>query len=290
MQRKSIWKKYISGLFVTLACLGFVGVPAWAADYSDGDIHKNDYRWLQFNLMQSLDNKLPFNVEKETYFEMEFGGRNGIIQLYGYLDVFDILNRKKDDRHNADNFFFKFAPRFSLDGITRKDLSFGPVQEVYVSTLTHVGDKVLFEHFIGLGVDIDMPWFGTWGSNLMARYVKENFGAADEKKWSGYIWTNNWFKPFYFFDNKSFISYQGYLDIKFKYDKLANAKPAKPTDPTRTKDSVEWFNGFYWHNDQWAAGYGLKYYKDMANFKDGSGKPKQTTTGFGHYFDVTYKF
>ena len=31
--------------------------------------------------------------------------------------------------------FIKLAPRFSLDAITGSDLSFGPVQEVYLATL-----------------------------------------------------------------------------------------------------------------------------------------------------------
>ena len=284
-------------------------IQALATDYSDGDIHKNDYKWLQFNLMQSLDNKLPFGNEKSTYFEMEFGGRNGVVSLYGYLDVFDIFNSSKDDVHKGDNFFLKFAPRFSLDGIFRTDLAVGPFKEWYLSTLTHVADhgnicsdcKVnkkgkyvtspsssngVFEHFVGLGTDVEVPWLGTVGSNLMARYVRENYGAPDEGKWSGYIWANNWFKPFYFFENKSFIAYQGYFDYKFKFDKLGKVEG-------RTDNSFEWFNGFYWHSDQWALGYGLKYYKDMVNFKDGHeyapGK-KQNTTGFGHYLAATYKF
>ncbi|WP_412841915.1 outer membrane protein OmpK, partial [Aeromonas dhakensis] len=27
----------------------------------------------------------------DTYFEMEFGGRSGLFDLYGYVDVFDIF-------------------------------------------------------------------------------------------------------------------------------------------------------------------------------------------------------
>ena len=285
-----------SCLFSLLASVGLWCTQALATDYSDGDIHKNDYKWFQFNAMQSLDNKLPNGNEKSTYLEMEFGGRNGVISLYGYLDIFDLFNTYKDDVHKKDNFYLKFAPRFSLDGIFRTDLSAGPFKEWYLSTLTNVADNGkyggLYEHFVGLGADVELPWFGIVGTNLLARYARENYGANDEGKWSGYIFTNNWFKPFHFFPDKSFIAYQGYLDYKFGYDKLH-----KQFKDTRTKSSVEWFNGFYWHSDQWALGYGLKYYRDMANFKDGSDydagddkTKKQNTTGFGHYLDVTYKF
>ncbi|WP_281647704.1 outer membrane protein OmpK [Parendozoicomonas sp. Alg238-R29] len=283
---EAVFKNQARRILILLISLGLWGGGAYAADYRDGDIHKNDFKWLQFNLMQSYNNKLPYGNERDTYFEMEFGGRNGIFQLYGYLDVFDIFDSNGDDLHDGDNFFFKFAPRISLDALFHTDLSFGPVKEVYISNLLNVGDRALFDQFVGLGVDVEVPWFGLVGTNLMARYSRENFGAADESKWSGYIWTSNWFKPFYFFENKSFIAYQGYLDYKFKYDKLADS------DNTRTKDSVEWYHGFYWHSDQWSLGYGLKYYKDMANFKDGAkyGSRKQKTTGFGNYFAVIYKF
>ncbi|WP_461538224.1 nucleoside-specific channel-forming Tsx family protein [Spongorhabdus nitratireducens] len=286
-----------TSLLIVLFFLSLGNIPVRAADYADGDIHKNDYKWYQFNLMQSLNNKLPFGARHDTYFEMEFGGRSGILSLYGYIDVFDIFDRRSDDRHNKDNFFMKFAPRLSLDGMTGKDLSFGPVKEVYISGLANVGDSGqfggLFDTFIGLGVDVEVPWFGIMGSNIMARYSRENFKAPDEGKWSGYIWTNNWFKPFWFFENQTFIAYQGYLDYKFGYDKLRKVAG-------RTSHSLEWFHGFYWHSDQWSVGYGLKYYNSMANFKDDSPytvtekgqkvTKKQETTGFGHYFAIIYKF
>ncbi len=303
---------YRSGDFIrTFSLIGLAWLwctQIFAADYTDGDIHKNDYKWFQFNIMQSMDNKLPFGNEKDTYLEMEFGGRNGIISLYGYLDVFDILDRKSDDLHKKDNFYLKLAPRFSLDGMLNSDFSFGSVKELYISTLMNVGDKGysckdadgncdsdgtaangLFETFIGLGADIELPWFGVIGSNVLARYARESGGHEEERKWSGYIWTTNWFKPFYFFEDKSFIAYQGYLDYKFKYDELAKNEDG----PTRTSHSLEWFNGFYWHSDQWSLGYGLKYYNHMANFKDGveyAPGMKQNTTGVGHYFAATYKF
>ncbi len=281
-------------IYKLLLCL-CLGCPLlWAADYNEGELHKNNFKWLQFNLMQSLDNKLPFGNEKSTYLEMEFGGRSGFLQLYGYLDVFDIFDRESDDLHQQDNFFFKLAPRFSLDGIFGTDLSFGPVKEVFISTLANVADNGggggLFDLFAGFGVDVEVPWLGLVGSNIMARYARENYKAPDEGKWSGYIWTNNWFKPFYHFEDQSFIAYQGYLDYKFGYDKLAKVDG-------RTSHALEWFNGFYWHSDRWAVGYGLKFYNNMANFKDGSPykdknnkTKKQETSGFGHYFAVTYKF
>ncbi|HEH9419015.1 TPA: outer membrane protein OmpK [Aeromonas sobria] len=272
---------------IAAGLLAAAATPAFAADYS-GDIHKNDYKWFQFNIMHGENNKLPFsNNADNNYFEMEFGGRSGIFDLYGYIDVLDVFNEGKDNFHNKDNFFMKFAPRMSIDALTGKDLSFGPVKEVYVATVTNVADQGLFETYIGLGSDVEVPFMGKMGLNLMSRYVRENYGAANEGKWDGYMITTNWFKPVYNFSNGSFIAYQGYLDYMFGADEL------EKTDASRTSESLQWFNGLYWHNDRFAVGYGLKVYNNMAFFKDGSSYGpglNQKTSGVGHYFDVTYKF
>ncbi len=265
-----------------------MAAPAMATDYSDG-IHKNDYKWMTFNLMRSEDNRLPFRNDNDTYLEMEFGGRSGIIDLYGYVDFFDVLDDGSDSLSGGDNFFAKLAPRFSLDAMTGADLSFGPVQELYISTVTNISDNGAFgglwEHYVGLGSDVNVPWFGKIGLNTYARYVRENFGGADEKKWDGYMISTNWFKPFYTFEDGSFITYQGYLDYKFGADEVAS-------QPGRTKNSMEWFNGIYYHTERFALGYGLKIYNNMAFFKDGSHATgvRQDTSGPGHYFSINYKF
>ncbi|UOF02522.1 nucleoside-specific channel-forming Tsx family protein [Bdellovibrio reynosensis] len=275
----------LRSLFAFMAVILF-SVTGFAKEYVEGDLHKNDSKWFQFNIMQSIDNKIPFDNQNDTYFEMEFGGRSGIFDLYGYLDVFDVFDSKDSDRHgtdtqNEDNFFFKFAPRVSFDAVTGKDLSIGPFKEFYVSMLFNIGEQDLFEEFVGLGTDLEVPWMGTMGVNLMARYVRENFNAANEGRWDGYVLATNWFKPFYFFSNGSFLTWQGYLDYKFAATQISD-------DVNRTDSSLEWFNGLYWHSPRYAAGYGLKLYKDMALFKDGGFAGE--TSGFGHYLALTYKF
>ncbi len=114
-------KNVFCSLIVSLSLL--LGFAAQATVYDSSDFHKNDTKWVQFNLMRSVDNKIPFHNQQDTYFEMEFGGRSGIFELYGYLDVFDVFDSSSDsNRHGGDNFFFKFAPRMSLDGLTGYDL------------------------------------------------------------------------------------------------------------------------------------------------------------------------
>ena len=85
----------------------------------------------------------------------------------------------------------------------------------------------------------------------------------------------NWFKPVYNFSNGSFVAYQGYLDYMF------DAKDS-------STDGTGFFHGIYWHSDRYAVGYGLKYFNDVYGLQNGIYGLK--TTGFGHYFNLTYKF
>ncbi|EKO3589673.1 hypothetical protein P0F39_001467 [Vibrio metschnikovii] len=263
---------------LALGLMAATSAPVIAADYSDGDIHKNDYKWVQFNLMGSFD-ELP-GKSSHDYLEMEFGGRSGIFDLYGYVDIFNLTSNPSSDKADKQaKIFMKFAPRMSLDALTGKDLSFGPVQELYVaSEITWDGVNTTDTTFgvnqqkIGLGSDIMVPWLGKIGLNLYGNY------DSNHKDWNGFQISTNWFKPFYFFDNGSFVSYQGYIDYQFGMKDEYSAESS----------GGAMFNGIYWHSDRFAVGYGLKGYKTIYGLEDGGFAGK--TTGVSHYVAAIYKF
>ena len=219
-------KKSLLALSLLAAASGSV----FAADYTDGDIHKNDYKWMQANLMYSV-NELPGNSDHD-YLEMEFGGRSGIFDVYGYIDVFNLANDSDSDKAGAAKTFIKFAPRMSLDGLIGKDLSFGPVQELYVATVSEwSGDSSVNSGKIGLGSDVMVPWLGKIGLNFYGTYDLNN------KDWNGFQVSTNWFKPFFFFENGSFIAYQGYIDYQFALEEKYST----------ASSGGAMFNGVYWH-------------------------------------------
>ena len=268
-------KKALTALCVS-AALALPGA-CFAVDYSD-DIHKNDYKWLQFNLMYALE-ELPRSPDAHSghdYLEMEFGGRSGLFDLYGYVDIFDLTEHDASDKRDQPKIFMKFAPRVSLDALTKKDLSFGPVQELYFATLFNWGGGAndVNNSFWGIGSDVQVPWFGKVGLNLYGLYDINN------KDWNGYQISTNWFKPFYTFANDSFISYQGYIDYQFGAD--TTFKGNRQADHGGVM-----FNGFYWHSDRYSLGYGFKLYNDVYLIKDSN---SFESTGISHYFSATYKF
>lgn len=276
--------KNVKTIALATALTATMAAPAFAADRSD--LRGGDYGWMQFNAMYAV-NELPRDGSTDNghdYLEMEFGGRAGIVDLYGYVDVFNLTNRDYGDKgagKGSSKIFMKFAPRFSIDAMTGWDLSVGPIQEVYFSTLFNWDDRVgegVNSTFWGLGADVMVPWLGKTGMNLYGYYDLNN------KEWNGYQFSMNWFKPVVNFDNGSFIAFQGYVDYQFGADAVDDEFV-----PTTSSGGAAYF-GLHWHSDNYALGYGLKGYNDVYLLKDDGGIVGLETTGFAHYFTATYKF
>ena len=265
-------KKVLLGLSTML-----LASTSFAADYSD-DIHKNDYSWSQFNLMYAAD-ELP-GESSHNYLELEFGGRSGILDLYGFIDIFNVTSSESSEKADSDKMFIKLSPRFSLDAITGSDLSFGPVQEVYLATLFTLdgGQGGVNNSFLGLGADVNVPWLGKVGMNVYALYDQSFEGKSYARDgMNGFQFSMNWFKPFKFFENGSFLSYQGYLDYQFGMDE----------DYVGATEGGATYQGLYWHSENYSVGYGLKLYQDIYGIEDSS---SLKSSGVSHYVAATYKF
>lgn len=272
---------------ILLSLYSFLG---FSIDYKGGDIHADDSKWLNANLYHGKNQRGGFQKFTDSYLELEFGGRSGIVDYYGYVDFLDILNdAKSSDKYNQDNSFAKLDLRFSFDSIFKKDFALGPVKEWYLALEMMDGDSGAFGglrvFWLGLGTDTEIPWLGLVGLNLQARHFVENFGASNEGKWDGYVFHMNWFKPLSFFSSGNFLSFQGYLDYEFD---------SEIQGVDRTKTAFQTYLGVWYHSKYYAIGYGAKLYENMNNFKHkellaGSG-PVIDSTGLGHYLNITYKF
>ena len=247
-------------------------------------------KWANLHLYHGENQRGgPYSFD-DTYVEFEFGGRYEWLDLYGYIDFLDALNSSSSGKHKDNNYFVDIEPKISIDYLLNKDLSFGALKELFfafdiyyadASPGTKDGLKVLW---MGIGSDIDLPWLGVSGINFYTRYIEENYGSSNENSFDGYVAHINWFKPIYNFSETRFVSFQGYLDYEFGSDLNNNTY--------RTSDSLQGYFGLWLHDKKWAVGYGLKAYKDMTQWKNGEvlNNKETDTTGFGHYFNVAYKF
>lgn len=277
---------------LTVLTAGILTLPAASKDITN----IQNYNWETLHLYKGVDQRGgPFKF-RDTYLEFEFGGRYEWLDYYGYIDFLDILNDSNSDKHGKDNYFVDIEPRISIDYLTQTDLSWGILQElyfafdIYYNDTAPGSDKGLKVIWMGLGSDLDLPWLGKSGVNFYTRFVEENFGASNEHSFDGYVAHINWFKPLYFFKQAQFLSFQGYVDYEFGSDMPESGNDFEQT--YRTSDSFQAYLGLWLHDKKWALGYGLKAYKNMTQWKDGEiffGQ-KTDTTGFGHYFNVAYKF
>ena len=278
-------KNHILKLFLIMVSMLFLNINSLAQDM--GSISNS--QWANLHLYKGINQRGgPYSFD-DTYVELEFGGRYEWLDLYGYVDFIDALNSSSSDKHGQNNFFVDIEPRISIDYLLNKDLSYGALKELffafdiyYADEPTGNGLKVIW---MGLGSDVEVPWFGKTGVNFYTRFIEENYGASNENSFDGYVAHVNWFKPIYNFSKNRFISFQGYLDYEFGSDLDNN-------DTYRTSDSLQSYLGLWLHDKKYAVGYGLKAYKDMTQWKDGEvlNSRKTDTTGFAHYFNVAYKF
>ena len=283
-------KNYVLKSYLIIVSILFLNINSLAQDTAS----ISNSQWANLHLYKGVNQRGgPFSFD-DTYIELEFGGRYEWLDLYGYVDFIDALNSSSSDKHGDNNFFVDIEPRISIDYLLNKDLSYGALKELYFAFDIYYADpspgieeglKIIW---MGLGSDVEVPWLGKTGLNLYTRYIEENYGASNENSFDGYVAHINWFKPIYTFSESKFISFQGYADYEFGSD-LDNNDFEKTY---RTSDSFQSYLGLWLHDKKWALGYGLKAYKYMTQWKDGevlNGK-KTDTTGFGHYFNVAYKF
>ncbi len=261
----TFWQR-LSAAFLSTLCIASVAAAPG-----------NDYKWMNLNLMythKELPRPKVTANNGHNYFELEFGGRSGALDLYGYVDVFNLTNRDDSDKKGQPKAFMKFAPRLSLTGSLD---TLGPVSDIYFATLFTWGGgaRDTNNSFWGIGSDVQVPWFGKMGLNLYGLY------DLNKKGWNGLQVSTNWFTPFYTFANGSFITYQGYIDYQFG---------AKSTfaGNSQAKSGGTMFNGLYWHYDKLALGYGLKLYSNIYLIKNNSHGLK--SSGASNFFAVSYKF
>lgn len=235
-------------------CLCLLPTLLLAADYTDGNLRKNDNLWLALNFYSAHNLANSFgNTYDDPYLEVEGGGRSGILDFYYFADVNNILATGDNDDKSGD-FFVKILPRLSLDGLFRKDLAIGPVKEWYLATM-YKGGNGFERYYGGIGTDLKLPGFDAFSLNLFSLCEHVDANHLD---YAGFALAVNWYTVLYTFKNQSYLTYQGWSDFGF-----ANQYEADKEDGT----STEWqmFNGFFYHfTPRYALSASIKFYDHLA--------------------------
>lgn len=129
--------------------------------------------WNNLHVYRAFNQRGGPYLTDDSYLEWEFGGRKGVLDLYGYIDYKNLFDDASSDVPDGENWFVDIEPRLSIDRLLGRDFSIGPIREWFVAFDYYYADarqgpglNVLWS---GIGTNTELPWLGTVGLNLYAR-------------------------------------------------------------------------------------------------------------------------
>jgi len=134
---------------------------------------------------------------------------------WAYGDNFffvDITNPDRTGKETGTELYAEISPRFSFSKISGKDLSFGIVQDVLITTTEEIGDAGdgFHTYLYGLAVDLKLPGFTFFQFNW---YVRNEITAKTD---TGQQITLVWLVPFSL--GPADFAFEGFVDYAYGLD------------------------------------------------------------------------
>jgi nucleoside-specific outer membrane channel protein Tsx len=126
----------------------------------------------------------------------------------------DITNAdRQDDTDTEASYYGELSPRLSFGKMLGKDLSYGIIQDVLITTTLEMPQSPVEQTYLyGLAVDLKLPKFAFFQTNF---YVRDNQAAGID---TGYQVTLAWLLPFNV--GKAGFAFEGFFDYAFGEDPL----------------------------------------------------------------------
>ncbi len=233
-----------------------------------------DFTWMQMNLYHAINVSNPYgspfgdaDTYPFTYFEIEGGGRTGILNLYFFVDVehiFGIRDEEQNGGNSAGSYFMKINPRFSLSALIP---AMGPVKEVYLAT-QYKGYCGGDNYYVGLGTDLAVPFFDMFSFNFykMFQHVDMLNDAGDEFESSfedaGFVAAINWYTNLYRFSEDFNVTYQGWSDFGFG-NKWSEDMGVIFDEYEHVATEWQMFNGFFWNYQKYSFSTSVKLHNNF---------------------------
>ena len=168
--------------------------------------------WNSSNVQLLNGDGFELGEEKRTILTYE----NALGWAYG--DSFIFIDVTEPTAEGT-TYYSEWSPRFSFSKMTGKDLSFGIVKDLMLSTTLEMGDGVSAT-LVGVGLPLDLPGFAFANVNLYARDSQRDF-AAEQTDPGGQV-TLTWKRPFSL--GPTNWSFEGFMDYAFGEDSGSNPK------------------------------------------------------------------
>ena len=125
--------------------------------------------WQDFSLTALYGENYELTPEDEqTTVTAEYAAKLKYGDFFGFID--------RTESGGAKDSYFEASPRLSFAGVSGKDIQFGIVKDVLIST-TWEGGEGFNNYLYGVGVDLDIPYFQYASANI---YRANNEDAPDD--------------------------------------------------------------------------------------------------------------
>ena len=166
------------------------GYPVYAGNF---------IQWHTENAQILRGHHYEVGAEKRTLVTLEHANQWVYGDFFGFVDL---IYPDGDDF----TYYTELSPRFSFSKMSGKDVSFGPVKDVLVSTTFEKAKNRGPQYLYGLAVNLEIPTF---------RFATLNAYIHDDTQLDGTTWqaTVAWNKPFHMgglaFVTEGFADFQG---------------------------------------------------------------------------------
>lgn len=204
------------------------------------------------------------------------------IDFFGYIDIYDaffLFDNKPYVFGHINNYLFgELNPRVSFSDMTGYNLSYGIFGDLLLSYNFTFDSDDLLQHYMGIGVDLNIPLFSYLKLNIYARYNQKYYNR-NENRFDGYMFNVSYEIPIYKFSVGIDIVYSGWL--KYVFD-------AKPSGiPNERNYSIHWKNYIKIGYKGFSIGYSYQMNENFMELRSHtSGSDEQTV---GIYYTYTFR-
>ena len=200
-----------------------------------------DFQWMQMNLVQGYNVADGFvKAYDDPYFEIEGGGRSGVLDLYYFFDVNHFLGEGDNATGDQGSFYTIITPKFE-------------VLENYFLATKYRGYNTGENYYVGLSVTPPIPFLDVFYFDAYTQFQNvDNGNDKTQFKYAGIMLSTIWNAKLKTFNEQVNVTYGGYADYTFdnRYTK----------DLGGTADEFQMYNAFYLNYNKWAISANVKFH------------------------------
>lgn len=196
------------------------------------------------------------------------------LDFNGYIDIYDALFLFEDRSYvfgQINNYLYgEINPRISFSKMTGFDLNYSILKDILISYNFTFDSKAILQHYMGIGVDFDIPLFSYLKTNIYARY-NQKYYDRNEEQFDGYMLHVDYEVPIYKFRIGIELKYSGWL----KYFFAGNPKGRI----NESNYSIQWKNMFKIGYKDFYIGYSYQYNNNFMEYTTREANSDEQTVG-----------